>query len=467
MAFSKKAVPMKEQPAEERIRNFNEVPLGYEEDEAVLEAERCLQCKSRPCVGGCPVNINIPDFIKAIHEKDFQRAIDIIHNTDSLPCVTGRVCPQEEQCQHVCIAGKAGEPIAIGRLERFAADRELKQLKKLDSSKLDSVQPVNTGKKVAIIGSGPAGLACASELAKNKYDVTVFEGFHKLGGVLVYGIPEFRLPKEIVETEIRNLEKLGVHFITNVLIGRALTIEDLFKRGFKAVFIATGAGLPKFMNIVGENLNGIYSSNEYLTRVNLMKAYLINEYDTPVRRGKNVAVIGGGNVAMDSARTAKRLGADKVYLIYRRSEQEMPARHEELEHAKEEGIEFLTLTNPVCFIGDEKGFVKAVECIRMELGEEDESGRRCSAPCDGTEFTLEIDQAIIAIGTTPNPIIQRTTPGLKFKKHGEIETDENGKTSIEGVFAGGDIVTGAATVVTAMGAGRKSAKAIIDYLESR
>ena len=462
MSVSKTAVPMREQPPEIRKKNFDEVPYGYSEDEAIEEANRCLQCKNRPCVAGCPVNISIPEFIKAIKEKDFQKAIDIIHETDSLPCVTGRVCPQEEQCQATCLVGKIGEPISIGRLERFAADWEMCNRK----AGSDMIINKQTGKKVAVIGSGPAGVTCAADLAKLGYNVTVFEGFHKLGGVLVYGIPEFRLPKAIVQAEIEALEKLGVQFVTNALIGRVFTIEDLFNQNYKAVFIGTGAGLPNFMNIPGENLNGVYSANEFLTRVNLMKAYLSGEYDTPVLRGKNVAVIGGGNVAMDSARTALRLGAENVYLVYRRTEHEMPARIEEIHHAMEEGIEFRTLTNPVRYLGNENGFVKQMECLKMELGEPDSSGRRSPVPIKGSEFLTDVDEVIVAIGTTPNPIIQRTTPGLNFKKKGEIEADDWGKTSMPGVFAGGDIVTGAATVVTAMGAGKKAALAIDKYLSS-
>jgi glutamate synthase (NADPH/NADH) small chain len=410
------------------------------------------------------VRIDIPAFIKALKEKDFQKGIDILHANDSLPCITGRVCPQEEQCQALCVMKKLGEPISIGRLERFLADWDLKNRA---ANKSAHPEPAaKNSKKVAVVGSGPAGATCAAELAKKGYDVTVFEGYHKLGGVLVYGIPEFRLPKAIVETEIRLMEKLGVKFVTNALIGRAMTIDELLKDGFAAVFVGAGAGLPNFMNIPGENLNGVYSANEFLTRVNLMKAYKFPEYDTPVKRGKNVAVVGGGNVAMDSARTALRLGADHVYLIYRRSEKEMPAREEEVIRAREEGIDFRLLTNPLRYIGDANGFVKQVECIKMELGAPDASGRRSPVPMSGSEFTIDIDEAIVAIGNTPNPIIPRTTPGLKVKKRGEIEADDDGRTSIPGVFAGGDIVTGAATVITAMGAGRKSAQAIDDYLKT-
>lgn len=466
MAVTKTAVPMREQAPEVRRKNFSEVPLGYSAEEAKTEALRCLQCKNRPCVEGCPVNISIPDFIHAIREDDFQKAIDIIHDTDTLPCVTGRVCPQESQCQARCVVGKVGEPVAIGRLERFVADLELQ--KKLEAG-IDSVptnKPAPEAKKVAIVGSGPAGLSCAAELAKKGYAVTVFEGFHEPGGVLLYGIPEFRLPKKIVEAEINFLKKLGVNIILNALIGRVFTIRDLFDEGFQSVFIATGAGLPNFMHVPGENLNGVYSANEFLTRVNMMKAYLFGDYDTPVKKGKNVAVIGGGNVAMDAARTALRLGADNVYLVYRRTEEEMPARTEEVHHAHEEGIIFKTLTTPVRYIGDERGFVKQMECLEMELGEIDTSGRRSPVEKKGSEFMLDVDMVIVAIGTTPNPIIQRTSPGLSFKKRGEIEADDSGKTSMPGVFAGGDIVTGAATVVTAMGAGRKAAEAMDEYMKT-
>ncbi len=462
---NKKTVPMREQEVLKRVKNFDEVPLGYSEEEAVREASRCLQCVNRPCVSGCPVQIDIPDFINAIKEKKFQKAIDILHQTDLLPAVTGRVCPQEDQCQVVCVLAKTGEPISIGRLERFVSDWELRNRGKGSSTP----PPLQKGNalKVAVVGSGPAGLACAAELIRSGYSVTVFEGFHKLGGVLVYGIPEFRLPKDIVASEIEFLKRLGVCFQVNVLIGRALTLKELFEAGYEAVFIGAGAGLPKFMNIPGENLNGIYSANEFLTRVNLMKAYKFPEYDTPVKKGERVAVVGGGNVALDAARTALRLGASRVYLIYRRSELEMPAREEEIIRAREEGIDFRLLTNPVSYIGDERGFVKQVECVKMALGEPDASGRRSPAPLEGSEFRIEVDEAIVAIGTTPNPIISRTTPELKIKKHGLIEADESGKTSIPGVFAGGDIVTGAATVITAMAAGRKAARAIDAYIKEK
>lgn len=463
MAVEKKSVPMREQSAQQRIKNFDEVPLGYNEEEALAEASRCMQCAKKPCVEGCPVNVDIPGFIKALRNKEYQKAIDIIHETDSLPCMTGRVCPQEEQCQAFCIIKKMnGDPISIGRLERFLADLDLENRKKSKSRHAAEVN--KNGKKIAVVGSGPAGLTCAAELAKKGYDVSVFEGYHKLGGVLVYGIPEFRLPKAIVESEVDMLKDIGVRFVTNALIGRAMTIEDLFKEGYKAIFIGAGAGLPNFMGIPGENLNGVYSANEFLTRVNLMKAYKFPEYHTPVKKGINVAVVGGGNVAMDSARTAIRLGAKHVYLIYRRSEKEMPARIEEVERAKEEGVDFRLLTNPVRYIADENSFVKQVECIKMELGEPDASGRRSPVPMAGSEFKLDVDEVIVAIGNTPNPIIPRTTPGLKIKKRGEIEADDWGATNIAGVYAGGDIVTGAATVITAMGAGRKSAEAIDRFL---
>lgn len=467
----KTSVPMRCQPPDIRITNFKEVPLGYTQDEACLESERCLQCKHRPCVQGCPVHIRIPDFIQAIKEKNFQYAIDLIHESDSLPAVTGRVCPQEEQCQLHCVLNKTGSPVSIGRMERFVADWDIQNRLSQSgdppkTSGVDPQRPPSSTKKIAVVGSGPAGLACAADLAKSGYAVTVYEGFHEPGGVLVYGIPEFRLPKQIVTSEIDLLKTLGVQFETNVLIGRALTIKDLFNQGFHAIFLGTGAGLPNFMEIPGEQLNGIYSANEYLTRVNLMRAYQFPEYHTPIKKGKNIAVIGAGNVAMDCARTALRLNAENVFLIYRRSKEEMPARHEEIEHAVEEGVQLHLLTNPLAYRGDDHGFVNQVQCIKMELGEPDASGRRSPRPRPGSEFTLDIDLAIVAIGTTPNPIIARTTPDLKVKKRGEIQVDDNLMTSIPGVFAGGDIVTGAATVITAMGAGKKAAASIDTYLKT-
>ncbi len=465
MEIKKKSVPMNEQLPETRRRNFLEVPLGYTKEQAILEASRCLQCPTHPCIDGCPVHINIPAFIKEIKQGNLQEAIDIIHESNLLPAVTGRVCPQEDQCQAVCIMGKVGDPISIGRLERYVGDWELENRKK-GKFTLPRKEPLKN-KNVAVVGSGPAGLSCAADLARMGYDVTIFEGFHKTGGVLTYGIPEFRLPKWIIEEEEKLFKKIGVNFQTNALIGRTLTIKELMDKGYEAVFIGVGAGLPHFMHIPGENLNGIYSANEFLTRVNLMKAYKFPEYDTPIKVGKRVAVIGGGNVAMDSARTALRLGAEHVYLIYRRSRKEMPAREEEIVHAGEEGIEFNLLTNPVRYIGDEKGFVKQVECIKMKLGEEDASGRRRPIPIEGSEFKMDIDQAIVAIGTTPNPIVPKTTEGLKTGKHGIIWVDENLQTSVSGVFAGGDIVTGAATVITAMGAGRKAAASIDKYIREK
>ena len=462
MSIIKEQIPMKEQLPQERKKNFYEVPLGYTKDEAILEATRCLQCPTHPCVDGCPVRIDIPGFIKAIKEDNLSLSIEIMHDTNLLPAITGRVCPQEEQCQVVCVMGKVGDPVAIGKLERYIGDWELENRRHSDTSIPKKKDHQN--KKVAIIGSGPAGLTCAADLTKMGYEATVFEGFHELGGVLTYGIPEFRLPKKIVKEEIEFLNKLGVKFNLDFPIGRSETISDLFKDGYSAVFIGTGAGAPQFMHIPGENLGGVYSANEYLTRVNLMKAYKFPDYDTPIKVGKRVAVIGGGNVAMDSARTALRLGAEHVFLIYRRSRTEMPAREEEIIHAEEEGIEFMLLTNPIRYIGNENGLVKQVECIKMKLGEEDASGRRRPIPIESSEFLIDIEQAIVAIGTTPNPIISKTTQDLKTGRHGEILVDENGQTSVKGAFAGGDIVTGAATVITAMGAGKLAASSINRYL---
>lgn len=453
---------MPEQNPKLRIQNFNEVALGYTRENALREAARCLQCKKPACVEGCPVNVQIPAFIKQIKEGDFMGAIHTIKETSTLPAVCGRVCPQESQCEAKCVLGKKGQPIAIGRLERFAADYELQK----GDVRVPQL-PKKTGKKVAVIGAGPAGLTVAGELTKKGHDVTVFEALHKAGGVLVYGIPEFRLPKAIVQREVDYLEKLGAKIKVDTIIGQTMTLDELFEQGFDAVFIGTGAGLPYFLNIPGENLNGVYSANEFLTRTNLMKAYLFPEYDTPVRVGNKVAVIGGGNVAMDAARVSKRLGAD-VYLIYRRSRDEMPARAEEAHHAEEEGIDFRLLTNPVRIVGDENGWVKGIECVKMELGEPDASGRRKPVEIKGSNYVIDVDVVIVAIGQGPNPILTSTTPGLKLKKSGNIEADpETGKTSREGVFAGGDIVTGAATVILAMGAGRSAAKAIDEYLQTK
>jgi len=454
---------MPEQNPKLRIQNFNEVALGYTNDNALREASRCLQCKNSPCVEGCPVSVQIPAFIKKIKEGDFMGAIHTIKETNSLPAVCGRVCPQESQCESKCVLGKKGQAIAIGRLERFAADYELAK-----GDVRAPQKPKKTGKKVAIIGAGPAGLTVAGELSKKGHEVTVFEALHKAGGVLVYGIPEFRLPKAIVQREVDYVEKLGAKIKVDTIIGQTTTVDELFKQGYDAIFIGTGAGLPYFLNIPGENLNGVYSANEFLTRSNLMKAYLFPEYDTPVRVGSKVAVIGGGNVAMDSARVAKRLGADTVYLVYRRSREEMPARAEEAHHAEEEGIDFRLLTNPIGVIGDENGWVKGMECMQMELGEPDASGRRRPVEIKGSNFVLDVDVVIVAIGQGPNPILTQSTPELKLRKSGNIEADlETGKTSMEGVFAGGDIVTGAATVILAMGAGRAAAKAIDDYLQTK
>ncbi|HOE20899.1 MAG TPA: NADPH-dependent glutamate synthase [Spirochaetota bacterium] len=453
---------MPQQDAKNRIRNFNEVPLGYDEKTAMLEAARCLQCKRPTCIDGCPVNINIPGFIKALKEGKPLEAFFTIKQTNSLPAVCGRVCPQEDQCEKLCVLAKKGDAVAIGNLERYVADYE-REKEHFVAQRSDS----HTNKKVAIIGSGPAGLTAAGDLARIGYNVTIFEALHKAGGVLVYGIPEFRLPKDIVQYEIDALKAAGVTIGLSRVIGTAETVNDLLSTGFDAVFVATGAGLPLFLDIPGENLQGVYSANEYLTRSNLMKAYKFPEYDTPIVKGQKVAVFGGGNVAMDSARTALRLGSKEVYIVYRRSRTEMPARVEEVERAEEEGVIFTLLTNPVQFIGDEKGRVKAVECLKMELGEPDASGRRSPIPVKGSEFTIGIDVAIIAIGNGPNPLIPKTTPGMDITKRGNIIADPvTMKTSKIGVFAGGDIVTGAATVIQAMGAGRKAAKAIDEYLST-
>ncbi len=460
--MSLKKVKMPEQNPEIRSRNFKEVALGYDEEMAVSEAQRCLNCKTRPCVAGCPVNVQIPEFIKLVGERDFEGAYAKIRETNSLPAICGRVCPQETQCEQLCVRGKKGEPVGIGRLERFAADWYM-------ANRENTVNKVEkNGKKVAVIGSGPAGLTCAGDLAKKGYEVTIFEAFHVPGGVLMYGIPEFRLPKALVQKEIETVKSLGVNIMTNMVIGKVLSLSELEKEGFEAVFIGSGAGLPSFMGIPGENLNGVYSANEFLTRINLMKAYRFPEYDTPVRVTENVAVIGGGNVAMDAARCARRLGAKNVYIVYRRSEAEMPARLEEVHHAKEEGIIFRLLTNPTRIIGTDDGWVKGMECIEMELGEPDASGRRRPVPKKGSEHILDVETVVIAIGQSPNPLIKSTTPGLETQKWGGIIVEEEtGATSLEGVYAGGDAVTGAATVILAMGAGKKAAKAIDEYLSKK
>ncbi len=455
----KETVRMPKQEPKIRRQNFNEVALGYNEEQALEEANRCLQCPKPQCVAGCPVGISIPEFIKLLKEKKYEEAIIKIKEKNALPAICGRVCPQEEQCQKVCIMGKVGEPVSIGRLERWLADWERSR----GEVKAEKVA-TSTGKKVAVVGAGPAGLTVAADLAKRGHQVVMFEALHLPGGVLVYGIPEFRLPKSIVQAEVDYVQKLGAELRLGYLIGRIHTIPEMLKAGFDAVFIGTGAGLPAFMNVPGENLGGIYSSNEFLIRVNLMKSYAFPITDTPIRIGKHVVVIGGGNVAMDSARSALRLGAEEVCIVYRRSREELPARQEEIENAEEEGIVCKFLAAPTRFIGDEKGWVKAMECICMELGPPDESGRRRPVACKGSEFMMDTDTVIVAIGRTPNPIIQSTTEGLKVTKWGTIVTDKNGNTNIEGVYAGGDIVTGEATVISAMGAGKKAAQAIQEYL---
>jgi len=453
-----KQIPMREQPPEERIHNFAEVPFGYTEDEAVLEAERCLQCPNAPCIEGCPVGINIPLFIEHVKNRRFAEAIATIMEANSLPAVCGRVCPQESQCQGVCTLGKRFEPVAIGRLERFCADWAA------ENAPVRVEVPRETGKRVAVIGSGPAGLTAAGELRKLGHAVTVFEVLHAPGGVLMYGIPEFRLPKEIVKREIDSLCSIGVEILVNRVVGRLVTVDQLLADGYDAVFIGTGAGLPRFLGVPGENLNGVYSANEFLTRTNLMRAYLFPEYDTPIKVGRRVVTVGGGNVAMDSSRTALRLGAEESIILYRRGEEELPAREEEVHHAKEEGIRFEFLTSPVEFIG-ESGILRAVRCIRMELGEPDESGRRRPVPIPDSEFEIEADTAVIAIGNQPHPLIPQTTAGLEVTRRGNIVADpRTGETSKPGVFAGGDIVTGAATVIEAMGAGKRAAAAIDAYL---
>jgi len=456
----KESIVMPKQDPKERRNNFNEVALGYTKEQVVAEAERCLQCREASCVKGCPVEVDIPTFINLIRERKFGEAIRKIKEKNTLPAICGRVCPQEEQCQANCTMGKVGDPVSVGRLERFVADLER------EHGYVVPPKPVSTGKRVAIVGAGPAGLTAAADLAKLGHEVVVFEALHKPGGVLFYGIPEFRLPKKIVEAEAEYIEKLGVTSKTNVMIGKLHTLKELLGQ-FDAIFVGTGAGLPSFMRIPGENLCGVYSANEFLIRVNLMRAYAFPEYDTPIYVGEKVAVIGGGNVAMDAARCALRLGAKEVKIVYRRSREEMPARAEEKENAEEEGIVFEFLTNPKRFVGNERGWVKAMECIRMRLGEPDESGRRRPVPIEGSEFIMDVDTVIVAIGRTPNPIIQQTTEGLEVTKWGTIVVDENGKTSLEGVYAGGDIVTGEATVISAMGAGKKGAKAIHEYLMNK
>ncbi len=459
---TKRRERMPEQNPKKRVQNFSEVALGYTRENAIREASRCLQCKNMPCIEGCPVNITIPEFIKKIKEGDFMGAIHVIKETNALPAVCGRVCPQETQCEEKCVLGKKGEPIAIGRLERFAADYEAQQG---DIRVPEVAKP--TGKKVAVVGAGPAGLTVAGELAKKGHDVSVFEALHKAGGVLVYGIPEFRLPKAIVQREVDYVGKLGAKIKVDVIVGQAVTVDELFAQGFDAIFVGTGAGLPYFLNIPGENLNGVYSANEFLTRANLMKAYLFPEYDTPVRVGSKVAVIGGGNVAMDSARVAKRLGAENVYLVYRRSRAEMPARAEEAHHAEEEGIDFRLLTNPIKVVGDDNGWVTGLEVVKQQLGEPDASGRRRPMDIPGSNYIIDVDVVIVAIGQGPNPILTQSGAGLELRKSGNIVADpETGKTSRKGVFAGGDIVTGAATVILAMGAGRKAAAAMDEYLKA-
>jgi glutamate synthase (NADPH/NADH) small chain len=455
-------VAVREQDPAKRATNFEEVCYGYNTEEAVLEASRCLNCPKPRCVNACPVNLNIPGFIKALHEGDMVNAAGIIAQDSSLPSVCGRVCPQETQCEGSCVLGIKGEPVAIGKLERYVGDWKIAHADELPTPEIK-----RNGKKVAVVGSGPSGLACASDLARLGYEVKIFEALHKVGGVLVYGIPEFRLPKEkIVAQEVEAVKKLGVEIETDVIVGRTTTVDHLMdNEGYDAVFVGSGAGLPRFMNIPGENLNGVFSANEFLTRANLMRAYDDN-FDTPIAIGKRVVVVGGGNVAMDAVRTAKRLGSDS-YIVYRRSEAELPARVEEVHHAKEEGIVFKMLTNPVEVLGDEKGNVVGIRCIQMELGEPDESGRRSPVAVEGSEFVIDCDVVIMALGTSPNPLIKSTTKGLETNRRGCIVADEEGRTTRDGVFAGGDAVTGAATVILAMGAGRKAAKAIDEYLKTK
>ncbi|HHY98997.1 MAG TPA: NADPH-dependent glutamate synthase [Firmicutes bacterium] len=456
--------PMPKQDPQERIRNFSEVALGYPEELARQEAARCIKCPKRPCVSGCPVGVDIPDFIELVTKGKYLEAAQKIKEKNSLPAICGRVCPQETQCEIQCTLGKRGEPVAIGALERFVADYERAHDDR-DHTVSGDPPDLPNGEMVAVVGSGPAGLTCAADLAKLGYRVTLFESLHAPGGVLRYGIPEFRLPKAILDEEISYVKSLGVEIRLNALIGQIYSIDDLFKMGYKAIFIGVGAGLPHFLGIPGENLSGVYSANEFLTRSNLMKAYLFPEYATPIKVGRRVAVVGAGNVAMDSARTALRLGAEEVTIVYRRSRKEMPARHEEIINAEEEGVKFALLTNPIRVIGNEKKWVSGLECIKMELGEPDESGRRRPVPVPGSEFVMEIDTMISAIGTDPNPLLPKLIPGLKVGRHGNIEVDpETGMTNIPGIFAGGDIVTGSATVIAAMGAGKVAARGIDRYL---
>ena len=456
MSMTKVAMP--EQEPNVRNKNFSEVALGYTKEMAMEEARRCLNCKHKPCMTGCPVNVPIPGFIEKVAEGDFDAAYEIITSENALPAICGRVCPQENQCEGKCVRGIKGDPVAIGRLERFVADYHMANAKPTEA-KIEK-----NGKRVAVVGSGPSGITCAGELIKKGYDVTVFEALHKAGGVLSYGIPEFRLPKDLVAKEIETVEKLGVDIETNVIVGRSVTIDELMEQGYGAVFVGSGAGLPRFLNIPGENLLGVYSANEFLTRVNLMKAYKFPDTPTPIKVGKKVAVVGAGNVAMDAARTAKRLGAEEVYIVYRRSEEELPARKEEVHHAKEEGIIFKLLNNP-CAIHGEDGWVTGIEVVKQELGEPDASGRRSPVPVEGSNYVIDVDTVVIAIGQSPNPLIRQTTPGLDTQKWGGIIVEEDTmKTSKDGVYAGGDTVTGAATVILAMGAGKKAAKAIDEYL---
>ncbi|MGI5896835.1 MAG: NADPH-dependent glutamate synthase [Oscillospiraceae bacterium] len=458
--MSPNKMPMPVQEPDVRNHNFEEVALGYTPEMAVEEATRCLNCKNKPCVNGCPVGVKIPEFIQLVAQGDFEGAYQKIIETNGLPGICGRVCPQESQCESKCVRGIKAEAVGIGRLERFVADYH-----RLNNQE-KAQKPESNGHKVAIVGSGPAGLSCAGELAKRGYEVTIFEAFHVPGGVLSYGIPEFRLPKAIVRNEIKGLEDLGVKVMTNMVIGKVLSVDELFEMGFEAVFVGSGAGLPRFMNIEGEGLIGVYSANEYLTRINLMKAYK-EGYDTPIMRCNAAAIVGGGNVAMDAARCAKRMGTEHVYIVYRRSEEEMPARLEEVHHAKEEGIEFLTLNNPTKILGDEDGKVKGMECVKMELGEPDESGRRSPVPVPGSEFVLDVDAVIMAIGTSPNPLIRTTTTGVEANRRGCLIVNEEMCTTREGVYAGGDAVTGAATVILAMGAGKTAANSIDEYIKGK